>query len=265
LAILLLKPAVVESVLPGLWAGQHKKALYQRTTELLHLMCDDQFDEFADFLDPESVRSHGVDGLRARLGLHPSEVAKVGKPSPDDVDVGVVSLGPHNQQAEVQWRLRAKGEWEDQAPARWNRTNDRWHLTTEAEAAKLLGALWAEKHKEIVRMGATRLIDNLCTNDLDACVALLDPDFVRQHGVNGVKVGFALFYVAIKVGRLDADDVTFGEVRLSPDARRAEIETTIRLAGDWQKQHPGTWGRRDGRWYAMPQSKAGVKPGDGPK
>lgn len=119
-------------------------------------------------------------------------------------------------------------------------------------AEDLMPGLWAGKHKETVRLRATELIGHLSQNQLDPCVAMTDPAFVRQHGVNAVKLRFGLLHILSKAGKLTPDDVQLGEIRLSPDNQRAEIEMQLRVGGQWKPQKPGRWVRVDDAWYFSP-------------
>ena len=120
-------------------------------------------------------------------------------------------------------------------------------------AESLVPSLWAGKHKAAVRQRATEMVGYLTENNLDGCVALTDPAFVRQHGVNGVKIRFGLLHLAAKAGKLDAAAVQLGEVRLTPDNQRAEIDMSLRMQGEWKAQNPGRWVRVDDRWYYCPE------------
>lgn len=120
-------------------------------------------------------------------------------------------------------------------------------------AESVVPGLFAAKHKKAVRGRAAELVGYLYENELDKCVELTDPAFVRQHGVTNVKLRFGVVYLLAKAGKYTMDDVQLGEVRLSPDNQRAEIDMQLRINGEWQYQKPGKWVRVDDQWYCSPE------------
>jgi len=119
-------------------------------------------------------------------------------------------------------------------------------------AEKMAPSLWADKHRATVARRATELLTCVAQGDMDKCVDYMDPDFVREHGVRGVKLRFQLIQlIAVQAGKLTMDDVEVREVRLSPDNMRAEVEWSLRIKGEWKDQKPGTWVRKNGQWYAL--------------
>ena len=125
-------------------------------------------------------------------------------------------------------------------------------------AEKMVPSLWADKHRAAVTQRATELLTCVATGELDKCVDYIDPAFVREHGVRGVKLRFGLIQlVAVKAGKLTMDDVEVAEVRLSPDNMRAEVEWRLRIKDEWKDQKPGTWVRIDDQWYALGEQPEG--------
>jgi len=120
-------------------------------------------------------------------------------------------------------------------------------------AESMAPGLWAGRHKRVVRERATEFVDYLGKNELDKCVEMTDPEYVRQNGVVAVKLGFGVFHLLAKAATLSQDDVQLSEVRLSDDNQTAEIDISLRIGGQWQYQKPWHWVRVEDQWYHSPQ------------
>jgi len=119
-------------------------------------------------------------------------------------------------------------------------------------AEKVAPSLWADKHRATIAKRATELLTCVAQGEFDKCVDYTDPAFVREHGERGVRLRFGLIQlVAVKAGKLTMDDVEVGEVHLSPDNMRAQVELRLRVKGEWKDQKPGDRVRIDGQWYAL--------------
>lgn len=125
-AVIVLKPQLLEGVLPGLWAGKHKNAVRARATELIRYLAADDLDTCVQYVDPVFVREHGARAVKLRFGVA-WFIAKAGKVTAADVEIGEIRLNADNTEAEVDCRIRVKGEWKAQKPGRWVRVNGQWY------------------------------------------------------------------------------------------------------------------------------------------
>jgi hypothetical protein len=113
----------------------------------------------------------------------------------------------------------------------------------------LVPSLWASHHRTVIRERAGSLIRHLRHNELDACVDLTDPSYVRQHGANVLKLRFGLLAGLMKVSRIGDDDVRIDEITFGPDYKTAQAHWSLRSGGEWKAQEPSRWVRVDGKWY----------------
>jgi len=109
--------------------------------------------------------------------------------------------------------------------------------------------LWANHHKKILRERSMELLRCLCRDDMDGCIRLTDPAFVRQNGAEQVKIRFKLMSVVVTLGRIQESDVRVEQVILGPGNKTAEVPTSIRIKDEWKVQKPSKWVRSDGQWY----------------
>ena len=113
----------------------------------------------------------------------------------------------------------------------------------------LFPGLWASHHRKVVRERSTELIRCLCRDDMDGCIRLADPVFVRQQGVDKVKLLFKLMNVIATLGKIQETDVRVDDVTLGPENKTAEVPISIQIRGEWKVQKPLKWVRSDGQWY----------------
>jgi hypothetical protein len=100
-----------------------------------------------------------------------------------------------------------------------------------------------------VRGRAETLVGHILRGEMDACVAMTDPVFVRAQGHSGVKFRFGLIRGVAKVGQLTEEDVRIGEVVVSEDARTAQVRVSIRQGEEWKPLDPMRWVRVEDTWY----------------
>jgi hypothetical protein len=104
-------------------------------------------------------------------------------------------------------------------------------------------------HEAAIRPRAQQLIGYMCADDLDACVGLTDPLYVRGQGSDKVKIRFKLMNVLIQLGKLSTDDVRIDQITVGEDGKTAFVTTSIRVKGEWKTQNPSKWIRHEGQWY----------------
>lgn len=113
----------------------------------------------------------------------------------------------------------------------------------------LLPGLWSGRHKNALRARTTTLIGCLCRDDMDGCVGLTDPAFVRQNGNDKTKIRFKILSVVFTLAKIQPGDVRIDDVTLGPDSKTADVTTSIRIKDEWKVQKPTKWVRSDGQWY----------------
>jgi hypothetical protein len=116
-------------------------------------------------------------------------------------------------------------------------------------AFNALPFLWGGYHKKAITERTTTLVDDLNRDNMEGCLALTDPAFLRQHGENRAKIHFGIMRTLMKVGNLKPEDVRVDDVVLSGDAKSAEVKMSVRAAGQWKAIEPYRWVRVDGKWY----------------
>jgi hypothetical protein len=109
--------------------------------------------------------------------------------------------------------------------------------------------LWSSYHKKAITERVTTLVDHLRNNNMQGCIDLTDPAFLRQHGDGGATVHFEILSGLIWLGKLKQEDIRVDEVTLGSDSRSAQVKVSVRTAGQWKVQTPYRWVRVDGKWY----------------
>ncbi len=110
-------------------------------------------------------------------------------------------------------------------------------------------SLWASHHWKVIGERAASLVRHLRHDELDACVDLTDPNYVRQHGANAVKIRFGVIAGLMKLGRISDDDVRIDDITFGPDYKTAQVHWSVRAGRDWKAEDPSRWVRVDGKWY----------------
>ena len=124
------KPGVLEGLMPGWFAEKHRKTIRSRATELILCLAENNPDKCVDYVEQAFVREHGAKAVKLRFGVV-SFIAKAGKITAQDVEIGDIRLNADNTSAEVDCRLRVKGEWKVQTPGTWVRVGDQWYTRIE--------------------------------------------------------------------------------------------------------------------------------------
>ncbi|MBC8873230.1 MAG: hypothetical protein H8E44_27665 [Planctomycetes bacterium] len=104
-------------------------------------------------------------------------------------------------------------------------------------------------HEADIRQRAQQLIGYLCADDMDGCVSLTDPLYVRAQGSQKVKFAFKIFNLVIRIGKLGPEDVRIDQVVLGEGNKTAEVHMSARKGEDWQPLEPSNWVRVDNQWY----------------
>lgn len=104
-------------------------------------------------------------------------------------------------------------------------------------------------HEADIRQRAQQLINCLCADDMDGCVSLTDPLYVRAQGSQKVKFAFKIFNLVIRVGKLGPEDVRIDQVVVGDDKKTAEVQMSARKGEEWQPLPPSKWVRVDKQWY----------------
>ncbi len=93
------------------------------------------------------------------------------------------------------------------------------------------------------------MVGYLCQDDVDSCVTLADPLYVRAQGMDKVKFQLKILAGLIKLGKLTEADVRIDEVVVANDRKSAEVRFSLRSKGEWKSQKPSRWVLSDGQWY----------------
>ena len=105
-------------------------------------------------------------------------------------------------------------------------------------------------HEAAVKQRTQELIGYLCADDLDGCLKLSDPIFVRAQGKDGVRVRFKILNALVKLGKLTPDKVRIDSIKIADDRKGAEVMTSILSNNnEWKPLQPLRWVFSDGQWY----------------
>jgi len=115
-------------------------------------------------------------------------------------------------------------------------------------AAPLAGCAKPD-HEKAIRQRAQELIGFMCADDVEGCVRLTDPLFVRAQGTEGVKLRFKLLNAIVKLGKLGPDKVRIDQVAVAQDAKSAQVTISVLADKQWKSLQPTRWVLSDGKWY----------------
>ena len=104
-------------------------------------------------------------------------------------------------------------------------------------------------HEADIRQRAQQLINCLCAEDMDGCVSLTDPLYVRAQGSQKVKFAFGIFALVIRVGKLGPEDVRIDQVVVNDDKKTAQVHMSARNGEEWKPLTPSKWVRTENQWY----------------
>jgi copper chaperone CopZ len=89
----------------------------------------------------------------------------------------------------------------------------------------------------------------VCRDDVESCVKIVDPVFVRAQGSDKVKGQLKLLTGLFKLGKVTEADVRVDQVIVAEDRKSAEVQFSLQSKGVWESQKPTRWVLSDGQWY----------------
>jgi len=89
----------------------------------------------------------------------------------------------------------------------------------------------------------------VCRDDVESCVKIVDPVFVRAQGSEKVKGQLKLLTGLFKLGKVTEADVRVDQVIVAEDRKSAEVQFSLQSKGVWKSQKPTRWVLSDGQWY----------------
>jgi len=102
----------------------------------------------------------------------------------------------------------------------------------------------------VLRERFTLLAKNICGNQPEACVALVDPVYVRAQGTDKVVGSFKFMVGLYKFMNIQENKVRIDEVLILPAGNSAEIRYSLQVNGEWKPQEkPTKWLLVDGQWF----------------
>ena len=106
-------------------------------------------------------------------------------------------------------------------------------------------------HEGAIRPKFNQAVAHLCSGDVDACLPLVDPLFVRAQGTDAVKIRLGIIATLFKLGQLSEADARIDEIRIGADKKTAEVLFSLRDTGKgvWNAQQPAKWVLHEGQWY----------------
>lgn len=104
-------------------------------------------------------------------------------------------------------------------------------------------------HKAAIRVKFEQLTGHVCRDEVDACVPLVDPVYVRGQGEAKVKGQLKILAGVFKLGKITPADVRIEDIVVAKDARSAEVLFSLQSRGEWKSQKPSKWVLADGQWY----------------
>lgn len=103
-----------------------------------------------------------------------------------------------------------------------------------------------------IRARFQQMAGYLCTDNVDACVTLADPIYVRAQGTEKVKFQLKLLAGLIKLGKLTEQDIRVDQINVAEDGKTAQVQFSLQSNGEWKSQNPSNWVLSDGQWYYSP-------------
>lgn len=104
-------------------------------------------------------------------------------------------------------------------------------------------------HEAKIRERVTQLIVFSCANDLEGCVSLTDPIFVRSQGSNAVKARFKILNAIVRLGKLTPEKVRIDKIEVADGSKTAQVTTSFFVNDQWKQNSPSRWVQADGQWY----------------
>lgn len=102
----------------------------------------------------------------------------------------------------------------------------------------------------ILRQRFELLAKNICNNQPEACVDLVDPVYVRAQGTDKVVGSFKFMVGYYKLLNIQENKVRIDEVLVLPAGKTAEIRYSLQVNGEWKPQDkPTNWLLADGQWF----------------
>jgi hypothetical protein len=116
--------------------------------------------------------------------------------------------------------------------------------------AALIAGCGRVDHEALIRQRAQELIGYMCADDLDGCLKLSDPIFVRAQGREAVRTRFKVLNAFIKLGKVTPDKVRVDSVKVAEDGKTADMGASIMSNNDqWKPLQTMQWVFTDGQWY----------------
>ena len=101
-----------------------------------------------------------------------------------------------------------------------------------------------------VRQRTLELIGYMAADDVNGCIRLTDPVFVRAQGTEGVRVRFKILNAIVKLGKLTPDKVRIDAIKIADDRKSAEVTMSfLSNTNEWKAIQPMKWIFSDGQWY----------------
>lgn len=102
----------------------------------------------------------------------------------------------------------------------------------------------------VLRQRFELLTKNICGNQPEACVELVDPVYVRAQGTDKVAGSFKFMVGLFKIMNVQENKVRIDEVLVLPTGKAAEIRYSLQVNGEWKPQDkPTKWLLVDGQWF----------------
>mgnify|MGYP007100221150 FL=1 len=102
----------------------------------------------------------------------------------------------------------------------------------------------------VLRQRFELLAKNICNNQPEACVELVDPVYVRAQGTDKVVGSFKFMVGLYKFMNIQENKVRIDEVLVLPTGKTAEIRYSLQVNGEWKPQDkPTKWLLVDGQWF----------------
>jgi len=104
-------------------------------------------------------------------------------------------------------------------------------------------------HEAKIRERVTQLAVYSCSNDLDGCVQITDPVFVRSQGVAAVKARYKLLNAFVRLGQLTPDKIRIDSIEVAENGKSAQVGISFMVDDEWRKRDPARWVYHEGQWY----------------
>ncbi len=115
--------------------------------------------------------------------------------------------------------------------------------------ALLLPGCGGPNHEPVVRSRFQEFARSVCQDDVESCVKLADPVYMRAQGADKVKLQLKLLTGLFKLGKVTEADVRIDQIVIAQDQKSAEVQFSLQSKGQWKAQKPSRWVLSDGQWY----------------